>query len=176
MHTTAEIALTPDDFSRLQKVASRRLVSRSDIRWITALTKIGLWLLIASTLFLFFRLCERYPEEATVLDTMGTMGFAVLVLLRGMPYIAQARLRRYLIAPNGSFLRPHVMQFTEAALTIRSAFGSSELQWSSFIGSDRDAINYYLFSDACSAQIVPRTAVAHFQTDFDRYIARLPTV
>ena len=175
MHTTAEIALTPDDFSRYQKVASRRLVSRSGMRWITAPAKIVMWLLIASTLFMFFRFCERYPEEATALDTMGILGLAALVLTRSMPYAAQARLRRYLIAPNGSFLRPHVLQFTEEALTIKSAVGLTELQWPTFIGSDQDATNYYLFSDACNAQVVPRAAVADFQADFDRYVARIPT-
>jgi hypothetical protein len=175
MHTTAEFALTRADYHRLQKVASRRLSQRKDVRPVQWLLKIIAWLLIASTLFLFFKLRDRLPEEAGTLDGLAALGVVAIILARLAPHIAIARIRDRLMADNGSFLRPHLLQFMEEALLTKWSTGSAETQWAGFIGKDEDAHNIYLFVDVCAAYVIPRIAVAGFQSDFERYLARVAT-
>ena len=174
MHTTTEFALTRNDFARLQKIASRRLRGRAGVRGIDMAVKIVLWILLASMFFLFFRLHDLYPADSSAFDAMGVLAVLALVLALWRPYIVQAGMLRHVLAANGSFLQPHVLQFTDEGLLYRSVNGHGQTAWSGFVGSDRDEVNHYLLVDACSAFIVPRVTVAGFQAAFDLYIERIP--
>ena len=174
MHTTAEFALTPQDFTRLQRIAVRRLRRLGGIRGVDIVVKIVLWLLLAGMFFLFFRLHDLHPADSASFDALGGLAALAFLLALFRPYITQALLRRRVIAANGSFLQPHVLQFTDEGVAYRSATNQGQTAWSGFVGSDRDDANHYLFVDACSAFVVPRAAVADFQSAFDLCVARIP--
>ncbi|MEO5688411.1 MAG: hypothetical protein ABIR54_13720 [Burkholderiaceae bacterium] len=176
MHKTAEFALTRDDYRLLQKVTSRRLSQRRDVRPIEWLLKIVAWLMIASTLFVFFKLLDRLPDEAGTLQTLGALLLLGIFLARLALPLALARVRHRLLADHGSFLRPHQLEFRDDALVTRWSTGCAEMQWAGFVDKDEDAKNFYLFVDHCAAYVIPRSAVAGFQADFDRCLERVAPI
>ena len=173
MHATPEFAQTRDDLRRLQAVASRRLATRPAAQPIRRLIKIAAWMVIAATLFLFFRLQDRVPEESATLDAIGLLCPAGCMLAVPGPAFVQNYLRGGIVSDNGAFLRTQSLRFSEDGVVLRWATGSAEMQWATFIGKDADDTNHYLFVDASAAYVVPRRVVAGFEADFDRWFARI---
>jgi hypothetical protein len=174
MHTTAEFALTRQDFLRFQRFSGRRLTAHAGARMTRAIVKIVVWLLLASSLFIAFRAAERHRADAPAMYLMAALFVTALLLIQMLPHFVAASLRGRLIADGGAFLRPRSLQFTDSALTTTWATGRSEHQWSNFIARADDAANHYLLIDACAAIIVPREAVAAFAGEFERYVAQIP--
>ena len=174
MHTTAEFALTREDFRRFQRLSGRRLLARRDVQAIHFVAKTVLWFLVALSLFIVFRAAAQHPEDAPALYAMAVLGGAALLLARMLPHLLSARVRHRLVVADGAFLRPHAIAFAEAGIVVTWRTGRSEHAWPDFLGRAADATHHYLFVDGCAAIIVPRDAVAPFQADFDRLVATVP--
>ena len=173
MHSTAEFTLAHQDFTRLQRTMQRRFSKRLRGLWIVQVAKIGVWLLIASAIFMFFKLHQQFPEERAAFDATGAILAVLFLVTLVLPYVRQAFYRKELISPRGSFMMPHRLEFSEASLVVSAAASRSEIAWSCFLARDADDVNHYLFVDACSALVVPRSAIAGFEADFDRYVGKI---
>ncbi len=174
MHTTPEFALTRADYRLLAKAAARRLRRTAKFSFVDALLKVSAWCLLSAGLFLYFRLQDRFADEAGTLDLAAALVIAAALVTFAAFYLRQIRLRGRLAADGGAFLRRHSLAFDDVAMRMTWATGHAQIQWSNVIGKEADDANCYLFVDTAAAYVVPRHAVAAFQADFDRWLARLP--
>lgn len=169
---TSSFALQPKDFDRLQKVVGRRLQRKPGLPIVLFTVRVLVWFCIGMTVAAFARVLREYPE-LDGLRVVAYLAAGAAVAVVAMPYISRAMMRKHMLAPDGAFLSPQTVQFTEQALVVESQTARTEVPWDRFLGLDEDDANCYLFVDAMQAFVLPRSAIAGFSEQFARHTAHL---
>lgn len=169
----ATFTLTEADFTRFQKVVIKRFRAQTGfLNWPFCL-RVLVWMCIGLAGSAYARVMRDYPEISWALGTVAVLLVIALLALVALPHMTEASLRKHMLAPNGVFLSPQTVYFSETAAHISSVFGTREMPWAALLARDEDAANYYLFIDAAQAFIFPRAAMAPFAAEFERYTAHL---
>jgi hypothetical protein len=171
MKTT--FTLTEADFTRFQKVVVKRIRAQAGFFTWPFCLRVLVWMCIGFAGSAYARVMRDYPEMSGALGTVAVLLVIALLALVALPHMAEASLRKRMLAPNGAFLAPQTVYFSEMAAHISSAFGTREMPWAALLARDEDAANYYLFIDATQAFIFPRAAMAPFAAEFEQYTAHL---
>jgi hypothetical protein len=170
----ATFTLTEVDLTRLQNVVVKRVRAKTGVfSWPFAL-RVIVWMCIGFGGSASVRIMRQHPEISGPLVTVAVVTIIALLTLIALPYVAQASVCKHLLLPNGAFLSPQTVQFSEISLHISLATGKTEeTPWTAMLARDEDESNYYLFVDAAQAFILPRSAMAPFAPEFERYTAHL---
>jgi hypothetical protein len=170
---TTSFTLTETDFMRLQKVVIKRFRDKTGYLSWPFFLRVVVWMCIGFAASGYARVMRDYPEMSGALGTVAVLLVIALLAIVALPHMAEASLRKHLLAPNGAFLSPQTVYLSETAAHINSAFGMREMPWAAPLARDEDEVNYYLFIDATQAFIFPRSAMAPFAAEFEQYTAHL---
>lgn len=170
---TATFTLTRQDFARFQKKVAQRLRRKRGVMSMLFLLRVAVWFCIGLGVAVYVRLLNENPELSRPLIFLAGMMIAALVATMAMPYLSQALMSRHLLAPNGAFLSPQTVEFTDEALIIRASAIRTDLPWSGVLAREEDDANYYLFVDSMQAVVLPRAALAALCTELERRTAHL---
>jgi hypothetical protein len=165
--------LTDVDFARLQNVVVKRFRAQTGVLSWPFFLRVLVWMCVGFAGAAYARIMSDHPEMSGSLGTVAVLLVIALLALVALPHMTEASLRKRMVVPNGVFLSPQTVYFSETAAHISSVFGTREMPWAALLARDEDAANYYLFIDATQAFIFPRAAVAPFAAEFERYTAHL---
>jgi len=171
MSTT--FTLTVADLARLQKVIARRFRSKAGLLSLQFGLRVIVWLCIGFAGATYARVMREYPEISQPLGTVAVLLVVALLAIAAMPYVAQASLRKFMLAPNGAFLSPQTVSLSATSVHVSSSTGTTEVPWSGVLSRAEDDANYYLFIDAMQALVLPRAAMAPFVAQFEQYAAHI---
>jgi hypothetical protein len=170
---SATFTLTVSDFARLQKIVASRFRAKAGLFSLQFVLRVIAWLCIGFAGATSARVMREYSEIAQPLGLVAVLLVVALVAIVGMPYAANASMRRFLLARNGAFLSPQTVFLSATAVHVSSSAGTTEVPWSGILSRDEDDANYYLFIDAMQALVLPRTAMASFLAQLDEYTAHI---
>ena len=104
MSTT--FTLTIADFARLQNVIAKRFRSKAGLFSLQFGLRIIVWLCIGLAGATYARVMREYPEISQSLGTVAVLLVLALLAIVAMPHVAQASLRKFMLAPNGALPIP----------------------------------------------------------------------
>jgi hypothetical protein len=169
---TSSFALLPKDFDRLQKVVRRRLQRKPGLPIVLFFLRVLIWFCIGLAVAVYARVLREYPDVGG-LQVVAYLVVGAAIIAVAMAYMSRAVMRKHMLAPDGAFLSPQAIRFTEEALVVESRTARTEMPWDRFLSLDEDDANYYLFVDAMQAFVLPRSVVAGVADEFARYTAHL---
>ncbi len=169
----ASFTLTASDFLRLQKIASRRLQRKPGLSSALFSLRIVFCLCLGLAFAAYVGVLRKYPDVQDF-RTVAYLLVAALLVAAALPHVSQALMRKHVLSPDGAFLSPQTLWFTDSAVVIQSAKVRSEVPWTSVLARDEDDANYYLFIDSMQALVLPRSAIALFASEFDLRTSHLP--
>lgn len=170
---TVTFALTPADFTRLQKVIARRFRQKVGIFSWQFLIRVLVWLCIGLAVAIYARTIREFPELSRQLELVAYLLGAALLAIVATPFVSQAAFRKHMLAPGGAFLSPQTIELSPASISVASVRGDTILPWSGVLALDEDETNYYLFIDTMQALVVPRAAIAPVAAEFEQYTRHL---
>lgn len=165
--------LTATDFMRLQKMVAKRFRGKTGPFSLQFVLRVLVWLCIGLAGATYARVMREYPELSQPLVTVAILLVVALIAIVAMPYVAQASLRKVMLAPNGAFLSPQTVSLSSTSVHVSSATGTTEVPWSGVLAREEDEANYYLFIDEMQALVLPRTAMSHLAAQFEQYTAHV---
>lgn len=170
---TATFTLKTADFLRLQKLIARRHRKKFGFySWRLAL-RVLVWFCIGLAGATYARAMREYPELSRPLELVAILLVVALLVIAIMPYVSQASMRKHMLAPNGAFLSPQIVTISAAAVTVDSVRGNTVVPWAGVLTRDEDDANYYLFVDEMQALVLPKAAIAGFESEFKQYTQHL---
>jgi YcxB-like protein len=170
---SATFTLTATDFARLQKVVARRFRAKAGLFSLQFGLRVVVWLCIGLATATYARVMREYAEISQPLGTVAVLLAVALLAIVAMPYVAQASLRKFMLAPNGAFLSPQTVSLSATSVHVSSSTGTTEVPWSGVLSREEDDANYYLFIDAMQALVLPRAAMAPFVAQLEQYTAHI---
>jgi hypothetical protein len=172
---TTSFSLTVNDFARFHKLVAKRFRTRFGLFSLQFGLRVLAWLCIGMAGAAYARVMRENPEISEPLVSVAVLMIVALLAIVAMPYLAQAAMRKHMLAPNGAFLSPQTVSLSATSVRVSSAAGTTEIPWSGVLSRAEDEANYYLFIDEMQALILPRAAVAHWVDQLEQYTAHIPT-
>ena len=170
---SATFTLTVTDFARLQKVVAKRFRAKAGLFSLQFALRVLVWFCIGLAGATYARVMREYAEISQPLGTVAVLLAVALLAIVAMPYVAQASMRKFMLAPNGAFLSPQTVSLSATSVHVSSSTGTTEVPWSGVLSRDEDDANYYLFIDAMQALVLPRAAMAPVVAQLEQYTAHI---
>jgi hypothetical protein len=109
--------------------------------------RVLIWFCIGLAVAVYARVLREYPDVGG-LQVVAYLVVGAAIIAVAMAYMSRAVMRKHMLAPDGAFLSPQAIRFTEEALVVESRTARTEMPWDRFLSLDEDDANYYLFVDA----------------------------
>ena len=127
----ASFTLTAADFVRLQRIVSRRLQRKSGLSSALFFLRIIFCVCLGLAFAAYAGVLREHPDVAD-LWTVAYLLLAAILVAAALPHASQALMRKHVLSPEGAFLSPQTLSFTDMAVVIQSAKMRSEvpsLRW-----------------------------------------------
>jgi YcxB-like protein len=170
---TVTFSLTADDFTRFQKVIARRFRQKAGLFSIQFFLRVLVWMCIGFAGAGYARLMTENPDIEHELRVVAFLLAGAIIAITAMPHLSQVLLRKHMLSPEGAFLSPQTVEFTDRTLIVTSPLARTELLWSALHAKDEDSKNYYLFIDPMQALVLPRSSLEPFRAQFEKHTSHL---
>jgi YcxB-like protein len=170
---TVTFSLTADDFTRFQKVIARRFRQKAGLFSTQFFLRVLVWMCIGFAGAGYARLMTENPDIEHELRVVAFLLAGAIIAITAMPHLSQVLLRKHMLSPEGAFLSPQTVEFTDRTLIVTSPLARTELLWSALHAKDEDSKNYYLFIDPMQALVLPRSSLEPFRAQFEKHTSHL---